>query len=143
MLLKEYFDTHDVFNMENGMHMTECEPGKAAFEVYLEEKHMSHVGRTHAHAGVLYSLAESAGAAAVLSYGYECYGMEGNITYLGTVSSGTVRAVAKCKDNHDSESVQIRVRIYDDQENLIAKANFVSVYTGEGSFEAWDTPERS
>lgn len=131
MDLKEYFDKNDVFNFENGLRLKEVSPGYAVFEVELTEKHLSHVGRTHAHPAVLYSLAETAGAAAVLSYGYDSYGVVGEITYTGFAESGTLRAEAKCKDLHEQETVDIRVRIYDDVDNMIAKAKFTSAYTGK------------
>ena len=131
MDLKEYFDKNDVFNVENGLRLKEVSPGYAVFEVELTEKHLSHVGRTHAHPAVLYSLAETAGAAAVLSYGYDSYGVVGEITYTGFASSGTLRAEAKCKDLHEQETVDIRVRIYDEMDNMIAKAKFTSAYTGK------------
>ena len=92
---------------------------------------LSEAGRPHAHAGVLFSLAESASAASVLAYGYNCYALDSNITYIGTVTEGTVRAEAKCKDNHEAETGQIRVRIFDGQDNLIAKGVFTVAYTGE------------
>ena len=131
MDLKEYFDKNDVFNVENGLRLKEVSPGYAVFEVELTEKHLSHVGRTHAHPAVLYSLAETAGAAAVLSYGYDSYGVVGEITYTGFAESGTLRAEAKCKDLHEQETVDIRVRIYDEMDNMIAKAKFTSAYTGK------------
>jgi uncharacterized protein (TIGR00369 family) len=131
MDLKEYFDKNDVFNFENGLRLKEVSPGYAVFEVELTEKHLSHVGRTHAHPAVLYSLAETASAAAVLSYGYDCYGVVGEITYTGFAESGTLRAEAKCKDLHEQETVDIRVRIYDEMDNMIAKAKFTSAYTGK------------
>ena len=131
MDLKEYFDKNDVFNVENGLRLKEVSPGYAMFEVELTEKHLSHVGRTHAHPAVLYSLAETAGAAAVLSYGYDSYGVVGEITYTGFAESGTLRAEAKCKDLHEQETVDIRVRIYDEMDNMIAKAKFTSAYTGK------------
>lgn len=130
-MLKEYFDRNDVFNVENGIRLVSCEPGKAVFEVELTGRHMSLVGRPHAHAGVLFSLAESASAASVLAYGYNCYALDSNITYIGTATEGIVRAEAKCKENHESETGQIRVRIFDGQDNLIAKGVFTVAYTGE------------
>jgi len=130
-MLKEYFEKNDIFNIENGIHMVTCEPGKAVFEVELTDKHMSLVGRVHAHAGVLYSLAESASAASVLAYGYNCYAVDSSMTYIGTAAEGTVRAEAKCKDNHESETGQVRVRIFDKQDNMIAKGVFTVAYTGE------------
>lgn len=131
MDLKEYFDKNDVFNYENGIRLKEVSPGFAVYEVELTEKHLSHVGRTHAHPAVLYSLAETAGAAAVLSYGYDGYGVVGEITYIGFATSGKIRAEAKCKDLHDQETVDIRVRVYDEADNMIAKARFTTAYTGQ------------
>ena len=130
-MLKDYFNQNDIFNVENGIHMVSCEPGKAVFEVDLTEKHMSLVGRPHAHAGVLFSLAESASAASVLAYGFNCYAVDSNITYIGTATEGTVRAEAKCKDGHEADTGQVRVRIFDAKDNMIAKGVFIVAYTGE------------
>lgn len=130
-MLKEYFDKNDVFNVENGMQMVFCEPGKAVFEVELTDRHMSLVGRPHAHAGVLFSLAESASAASVLAYGYNCYAVDSNMTYIGTAVKGRVRAEAKCKDCHEQETGQVRVRLFDEEDNMIAKGVFTVAYTGE------------
>ncbi|MBE6016378.1 MAG: PaaI family thioesterase [Lachnospiraceae bacterium] len=134
-MLKNYYDENDVFNVENGMHMVSGEPGKAVFEVELTDKHLSHVGRTHVHPGVLYSLAESASGAAALAYGYNCFAVEGRFEYLGTATEGIVRAEAKCKDEHESETGQVKVRVFDAEGNLIARGYFVIIYTGE-PFEA-------
>ena len=131
MDLKEYFDKNDVFNYENGLRLTEVSPGYAVYEVELTEKHLSHVGRTHAHPGVLYSLAESATAAAVIAYGYEGYAVVGEITYTGFVTGGKLRAVAKCKDLHEQETGDVRVRVYDEEDNVIAKVKVTTYYTGK------------
>ena len=40
-------------------------------------------------------------------------------------------AEAKCKDLHDQETVDIRVRVYDEADNMIAKARFTTAYTGQ------------
>lgn len=130
-MLKTYYEENDIFNMENGMRMVSGEPGRAVFEVELTEKHLSLVGRPHVHAGVLYSLAESASGAAALAYGYNCCAVEGKIDYIGTATEGIIRAEAKCKDTHESETGQVRVRIFDANENLIAKAHFIIAYTGD------------
>lgn len=135
-MLKSYYDKNDVFNMENGMHMVSGEPGNAVFEVEITEKHLSHVGRTHVHPGVLYSLAESASGAAALAYGYNCFAVEGRIEYFGAATEGIIRAEAKCKDEHESETGKVRVRIFDSENNLIARANFVIAYDGERFFVA-------
>ena len=127
----DYFQSHDPFAALCGAELTHCEPGIAEMRLTLQEKHMSRVGRTHVHAGVLYTLAESASAAAILPYGYNCYAVEGNITYLDAVSEGTVKAVAKGKDEHEKESGACRVRIFAEDGRMIAKATFTILYTGE------------
>lgn len=130
-MLKDFYDNNDVFNVANGMHMVSGEPGKAVFEVELTEKHLSLVGRKHVHPGVIYSLAESASGAAALAYGYNCFAVEGRIEYLGTATEGIIRAEAKCKDEHDQETGQVRVRVYDSNNNLIARCYFVIIYDGK------------
>ena len=127
----EYFRSHDRFASDCGARLTRCKPGEAEMQLTLEEKHMSYVGRPHIHAGVLYTLAESVSAAAILPYGYNCYAVEGNITYLDAVSEGIVTASAKGKDEHDKESGSCRVRIFAGDGRLIAKATFTIFYTGE------------
>ena len=90
-----YFREKDAFTNHLGAELTVCEPGHAEMTLALEGRHMTDVGRPHVHAGVLYTLAESVSAAAILPYGYNCYAVEGHITYLDAVSSGTVTAVAR------------------------------------------------
>ena len=67
----------------------------------------------------------------MLAYGYNCYAVDSNISYIGTATQGTVRAEAKCKDSHESDTGQVRVRIYDEKDNMIAKCVFTVAYTGE------------
>ena len=97
----------------------------------LEEKHLNYIGRPHVHAGVLYTLAESASAAAILPFGWDCCAVEGVITYVDTASEGVVTAVAKGKDEHDRETGSCRVRLLNENGDIIAKAKFTIVYSGE------------
>ena len=100
-----YFQKNDYFAAACGAQLTVCEPGHAEMILPLEPRHRTDVGRPHVHAGVLYTLAESASAAAILPYGYNCYAVEGHITYMDAVSEGTVTAVAKGKDFTPSSSI--------------------------------------
>ena len=61
-----YFRENDYFAASCGACLTVCEPGHAEMVLRLEPRHMTDVGRPHVHAGVLYTLAESASAAAIL-----------------------------------------------------------------------------
>ena len=127
----EYFRKNDYFAAACGAELTVCEPGHAEMTLLLEQRHKTDVGRPHVHAGVLYTLAESASAAAILPFGYNCYAVEGHITYMDAVSEGLVTAVAKGKDEHDKESGSCRVRLLAEDGRVIAKATFTIFYTGE------------
>ncbi len=127
----DYFKKNDHFLRDCGAEFTLCEPGKAEITLELQPRHMTDVGRPHAHAGLLYSLAESASAAAVLAYGWNAYAAEGSIAYFGTAVAGKIRAVAKAKDQHEQESGSCRVTVYDEAGNMVARASFTIVYTGE------------
>ena len=129
--MKSYFQERDYFAANIGAELTVCEPGHAEMALRLEPRHMTDVGRPHVHAGVLYTLAESASAAAILPYGYNSYAVEGHITYMDAVSEGTVTAVAKGKDEHDKESGSCRVRLVAEDGRIIAKASFTILYTGD------------
>lgn len=131
MTIPEYFAKNDVFTNECGAELTACEPGRAELKLTLEPRHMSYVGRPHVHAGVLYTLAESASAAAMLSYGWNSYAVDGSITYLDTAVEGTVTAVAKGKDSHGEQSGQCKVRITAEDGRILAQAKFSIFYTGE------------
>ena len=131
MTLKEYFDKNDVFTMYSGAVLTDCEPGRAEFRLRIEPRHLSLVGRPHVHAGVLYTLAESASAAAMLGYGWNSYAVEGTISYLDAAEGGAVTATAKGKDAHEAGQWQCRVRITSEDGRLIAQAKFTIFYTGE------------
>lgn len=126
-----YFAENDVFLRDMGASFTHIEPGKAVVELELKEKHMSLVGRRHAHAGVLYALAESASAAAFLAYGHNGYAVEGSITYMDAAESGRVIATAKCKDAYGDETAKIRVTVETEDGRILARANFISYYIGE------------
>ncbi len=127
----EFFKENDVFSKTLGAELVSSEPGHAEMRLKLRKKHMNYIGKPHVHAGVLYTLAESASAAAILPYGWDCCAVEGKVTYVDSVAAGVVTAVAKGKDEHDKESGSCRVRVYADDGRIIAKAVFTILYTGE------------
>lgn len=131
MDLQTYIQEKDHFLKNCGAVLSLCEPGRAEVCLELEPWHRTDVGRPHAHAGLLYSLAETASAAAVLAYGWNGYAVEGNITYFDAVKEGQLRAVARAKDLHGAENGSCRVSIYGPGDQLIAKASFSILYTGE------------
>ena len=127
----DYFKANDLFSANIGAELVSSEPGHAEMRLKLRKKHLNYIGRPHVHAGVLYTLAESASAAAILPYGWDCCAVEGVITYVDTVAEGVVTAVAKGKDEHEKESGSCRVRLLNDNGDNIAKARFTILYTGE------------
>jgi uncharacterized protein (TIGR00369 family) len=127
----EFFKENDRFSKYCGAELVSCEPGHAEIRLKLTKKHLNFIGRPHVHAGVLYTLAESASAAAILPYGWDCCAVEGVITYVDSVDKGVVTAVAKGKDEHDRESGSCRVRLFNEKGDIIAKAKFTILYTGE------------
>ena len=127
----EYMKANDHFARELGAEWLTCEPGRAELRLELAPRHMTDVGRPHLHAGVLYTLAESASAGAILPYGWNCYAVEGRITYLDAVAEGAVTAVARGKDAHDQPSGSCKVRVTADDGRVIAQAVFTIFYTGE------------
>ena len=131
MTLKEYFDERDVFLKDCGAELTRCEPGLAEIRLKTEPKHLSLVGRPHIHAGVLYTLAESASAAAMLGYGWNSYAVDGTITYLDAAAEGEIIVTAKGKDAHDQQSGQCKVRVTTADGKILAQAKFTVFYTGD------------
>ena len=129
--IKQYFESHDYFANDLGAVLTECRPGHAEMELTLKRRHISGVGKNHVHAGVIYSLAESASAAAILPFGYDCVAVEGKITYVDAVSEGTLIAAAEANDGHENGNSSCRVRIMTKDSRLIANAKFGIFYTGE------------
>ena len=126
----DFFKENDVFSNTLGAELVSCEPGHAEMRLKLRKKHMNYIGRPHVHAGVLYTLAESASAAAILPFGWDCCAVEGKVTYVDSVATGVVTAIAKGKDEHDQESGSCRVRLYAEDGRIIAKAVFTILYTG-------------
>lgn len=130
--MKDYFKNHDSFAAHIGAEFTRCEPGYAEMTLTLDERHMSHVGRDHAHAGVLFTLAECASAAAVLSLGRDSMAVQSSMTIIDAVTQGTLTAVAKVRAAaQEEETGSCAVTVTDDQCRAIAKARFTVFYTGK------------
>ncbi len=127
----DFFKENDVFSKTLGAELVSSEPGHAEMRLKLRKKHMNYIGKPHVHAGVLYTLAESASAAAILPYGWDCCAVEGKVTYVDSVAEGVVTAVAKGKDEHDRESGSCRVRLLNENGDVIAKAKLTILYTGK------------
>ena len=129
--MKDYFKQNDSFASEIGAEIIRCESGYAEMVLTLEEKHMSHVGRDHAHAGVLFTLAESASAAAVLSQGRDGVAVQSSMTIIDAVTEGTLTATAKVKDPTAPENGLCAVTVFAGDGRAIARARFTVFYTGK------------
>lgn len=131
MELLDYFNSKDVFIRGVGAEMVRCEPGLAVLELELQPQHMSYVAFHHAHAGLLYALAQSASAAAFLSHGYDGCSTEGTIRFFDTVTEGKLTVTAKAKDAHTQESGKCRVTIAAADGRIIARVDFVTCCNGK------------
>jgi acyl-CoA thioesterase len=80
-----------------GMEMTRVQDGECVIELQLEARHMSVAGR--AHGGVLFTMLDTAMGRAVISKlpsGRGCATLEARVNYFRPVSSGCIRAEARC-----------------------------------------------
>lgn len=128
--MKDYFNQHDCFANDIGAKVTRCGEGQAEMRLTLSERHMSHVGRDHAHAGVLFTLAECASAAAVLSQGRDSVAVQSNMTIIDAVTEGELVAAAKVKESSDQDYGSCAVTITAEDGRIIARARFTVVYSG-------------
>lgn len=87
----------DPYAHELGIELVELSPGKATARLEIMEKHLNFHGMPHG--GAIYSLADTAFAAASNSYGETAVALETNISYLSAVDEGTV-LVATAEETH-------------------------------------------
>ena len=129
--MKDYFNKNDSFANDIGAVVICCGEGQAEMRLTLSERHMSHVGRDHAHAGVLFTLAECASAAAVLSQGRDSMAVQSNMTIIDAVTEGELTALAKVKESSDQGYGSCAVTITAEDGRMIACARFTVVYSGK------------
>lgn len=105
-----------------GMVFVEIEPGRAVFEMRVEERHHNPMGTLHG--GVYADLADAAmgwAYAATLGEGEAFTTVELKVNYLRAVREGTLRAEAKVV-KAGSTLGYVECAVSDEQGRLVAKA---------------------
>ncbi len=75
-----------------------------------------------AHGGYIFGLADTAAGIAAMTDGRTAVTVSSNIDYLKPATTKTIKAIATCTKNGKTISF-FEVKIYDEEDNLIAKSN--------------------
>ncbi len=86
----------------------------------ITETSTNHLGV--AHGGYIFGLADTAAGIASMTDGRTAVTISSNIDYLKAAKTKTLKAIATCTKNGKTISF-FEVNIYDEEENLVAKAN--------------------
>ncbi len=105
----------------NNMVITKIGMGSAEGEMPVSEEALNHYGGVHG--GALFSLADNVAGVAAVSRKTACVTLGASIHYFKQVNSGMVRAVA-VETNRSRKTGLYEVNLYDDQGELVAKAEF-------------------
>jgi acyl-CoA thioesterase len=89
---KEFF-LKDSFGKECGVILLEASPGKARVKMEITEKHLNSHGTVHG--GAIFTLADTAFAVASNSHGIPAAAINSHISYVKSVTSGTLYAAAE------------------------------------------------
>lgn len=89
-------------------------------EGLLTETSTNHLGA--AHGGYIFGLADTAAGIAAMTDGRTAVTISSNIDYLKPAKTSKLKAIATCIKNGKTISF-FEVKIYDQEDNLIAKSN--------------------
>lgn len=89
-------------------------------EGLLTETSTNHLGA--AHGGYIFGLADTAAGIAAMTDGRTAVTISSNIDYLKPAKTSKLKAIATCIKNGKTISF-FEVKIYDEENNLIAKSN--------------------
>ncbi len=114
--IKKLFD-NDKFAKHVGIELIEVTPGKAKATLTIRQKHLN--GIDVVHGGALFTLADFAFAAAANSHGNIAVAINATVTFLKSLSKGTLTALAE-EISVTSKLSTYRVTITDDAEEPLA-----------------------
>ena len=112
------FITHDRFAMDAGIRLVSCGDGEAVTEVTLNERHMNGVGT--AQGGLIFTLADTAFAAAANAGGQTTVSLNTSINFLRAAREGKLTAHAVTVSRGRSVCC-IDVTVTDEQGRAVAK----------------------
>ncbi len=107
----------DIFAQHLGIKIVQAAEGQAQAEMLAEEKHLNSLGIVHG--GAIFSLADTAFAAASNSHQATALAINATISYCNAAHKGRLRAWAK-EVSLNRRLATYLVEIKDDEDNLIA-----------------------
>lgn len=118
--LLDYRNNHPGFTKNMGMKVTQVSDGFAKVEMDITEKHGNPIGSVHG--GVIYALADTAGAVAATSKGSFVTTVTGDINYLNP-AIGVKKLTAATRELKAGKNVLVYdVAVTDETERVIAEA---------------------
>lgn len=109
----------------NNYEVLKVEDNYCELQGKMTETSTNHLGV--AHGGYLFGLADTAAGIASMTDGRTAVTISSNIDYFKTAKTPKLKAIATCTKNGKTVSF-FEVKIYDEEENLIAKANLNYCY---------------
>ena len=112
----QYFK-NDRFAEHTGIELNEVSPGHARASMIIRDHHLNAFGSVHG--GAIFTLADLVFAAACNSHGTLAVAINAGISFVKSVSEGTLRAEAKeVSVNKRISTYSIKVR--DDEDEIVA-----------------------
>ena len=88
-----YFNSHDMFSVNNGIQLVELEKQHAKAELTINDNHLNYMGSLHG--GLLYTMADIVAGSSLLYCEKELVTLSSHIEYLKPAICGKVIALAK------------------------------------------------
>lgn len=126
--LKKLLNEKDNFIRDNGIAITEISQGKATAELKVTTHHLN--ANNVVQGGVLFTMIDICGCAAILSYGKKAVTLNATINYLSAVSKGTIKAFATVIKKGRQTGL-ISVDIISEENKLIANGNVTAFIMAE------------
>ena len=122
---KEILSKQEGFIKANNYEVVKVEEHYCELEGVLTQTSTNHLGI--AHGGYVFGLADTAAGIAAMTDNRTAVTIDSNIQYLKVCKGSKLKAIAKCLKSGKNVSF-FDVFIYDDEENLVAKASINYFY---------------
>lgn len=101
--------------------LTDFYPGSCSLELELDENQLNHLGIVHG--GITFAVCDSCAGITANSLDKQAVTLSANINYIKSLKAGKIRASSQTLHNGRT-SLVINVKAYNDEDILIADANF-------------------
>lgn len=122
---KELFNEMKGFIKDNNFEVIEVRENYCKLKGIITESSKNHLDICHG--GYIFGLADTAAGIAAMTDGRTAVTISSNIDYLKPASTKTLKAIATCTKSGKTISF-FEVKVYDEEEKLIAKANINYCY---------------